>query len=495
MICRNGSRGDVMRTFWRLLAVWGSAILLGYLGLFWWVDAVLRLSTPFSYGALPLLTILLSLRAWLIRTRGSFGLSGWAFIGLLVDWHHILGFILLIAILAFWAWAQYRIRDPERTVLGRQCGWPITLTTRDRFLHLHVLGPTGSGKSSSVLMPLIRQDLMRGHGLLLLEPKGDLAHTAYRHAIDAHRNVIRFDPLLSDCPHFNPLAAEAERAAEGLAWTLNQLSEPGHPYYAVTARIQLLYAVKAVKAAVGPTADIGHLLTFLRNRSVQIAQVPKSEDDAVKSYFREQWSRPQKSQEERQGLVNRLELLWANGTVRRVLSSPHDFSWDQVLDEGWVVLCNLSLAELGQSARALGTLIWHGLAQATYRRNPQSSHRPFFAYLDEFHQWVSDDLSDFLALARGYSLGLILAHQDMGQLSPELQEAITANARQRLIMAGSAGEDIRRFMREAAPYSLARPLRYVPQGRAMAQLTRLGRLDRPRLIRLSYYPLSGDGHG
>ncbi len=478
---------------------WGSAAGLAYLALFFWVDAISRvIGGPYRPAiSIPvaMLTVALAGRSLLYQESWSWALSLAALAGLILSWHPIL-IAAFVGGAVLWAIvAQHQPR--KKTVLAHQVPFPIPvrLTTTDRFLHLHVLGPTGSGKSSSVLMPLIAQDLVHGHGIFLLEPKGDLTRSAYRRAIDAGRSVMRFDPTQTSCPHVNPLSGPAEEAAEGLAWCLNQISGSGHPYYAVAARVQLLHAVRVIKDHYGDSADLGHVLEFFRHTGLQKQIVLDSQDTAAQNYFQEQWQRKAGAgREDRQGLLNRLELLWASPAVRRVLTAPADFTWDEILNERWVLLCSLSLAQLGESARALGSLLWHGLAQAAYRRNPAVPAPPFFAYLDEFYQWVNDDIGDFLALARGYFVGLVLAHQDMGQLSPTLQEAVMANARHRIILPGSAPEDVARFQRGAQPYNVNPRLRYLRRGRAVLQTTHDGRLNPPRMVRLAYIRLGGSGH-
>ncbi len=487
-----------MRPYREQLVAWGSAIVLGYLASVLWLDALARLVSGGSAGLtwlVALATVVISLRALWIRTLRAAGLSALAAGGLLAAWHPWLIVPLCAAAVGSMALIMARPGDAN-TLLGRRLGWlwPVRLTTEDRFLHCHVLGPTGSGKSSSVLMPLAAQDIRMGHGLVLMDPKGDLADAAYRVARESGRRIIRVNPAEPSCPHYNPLDGPASQVAEGIAWCLDQLSDGGHPYYRVAARIMLLHSVRAIKAANPADADLGTLLTFLRDDRIQKQIVQASGDQAAQQYFREQWARRSgSSREDRQGLVNRLELLWANPDVRRVLTGVGDFTWKEVLDDRWVVLCTLPLAELGATARALGSLLWHGLAQAAYGRNPAHDNPPAFLYLDEFHQWVSEDLSDFLALARGYRVGLVLAHQDMGQLSPALAEAVTANARQRIILGGTAADDIDRFLHQAAPYLPARPVRYLPRGQAMVQLNRRGSLNRPILVHLPHHPLGGGG--
>lgn len=376
-------------------------------------------------------------------------------------------------------------------------GWralPILrLDLSDRFLHTHVMGPTGSGKSSSVLMPMIAHDLAKGHAVVLIEPKGDLSQAAYRRAIECQRTIVFFDPETPDCPRYNPLSGPADVAAEGLAWALNQVSEAGHPFYATTSRVQLIYAVLAVKEALGDQADLTAVVDFLRRDGFRRDVLSQIQDERAISYFRDQMGQinARTAHEQRQGLLNRLELLLLNPSIRRVLSGPSDFDWDTVLDQGWTVIAPLSLARLGDSARMVGTLLWHAFAMATYRRQLTNSPVPAFLYLDEFHQYVTPDLSDFLALARGYRVGMVLAHQDMDQLSHALQAAILANARQRILLGGISADDADTFTRHLAPYSWPKDIRTLPRGQALSQLTRDGHLRPPTTIHLPHYALGG----
>lgn len=477
---------------------WASAGLSVYLTLFFWVDAIMRAinqrTVPPPSSLLILVAAAVACRALWVRNTWSWILSAALAAGLCAADDPWLLFVpVLFAVTV--ALRAYQARLGQTVVAYRlKFPWPISLTTADRFLHMHVLGPTGSGKSSSVLMPLIAQDIAHHYGIIVIEPKGDLSQSAYRQAVKNGRSVIRFTPTDAQCPHFNPLNGPADTAAEGLALCLDQLSPGGHPYYAVATRVQLLHAVRVIKATLGESADIGHLLTFFRDSKQQRHLVAACRDASAQQYFQEQWSRKSTaSREDHQGLLNRLELLWANPTVRRVLSAPADFTWDEVLRERWIVLCALSLADLGESARALGVLIWHSLAQAAYRRDPAVPHPPFFVYLDEFYQWVSEDIGDFLALARGYSLGLILAHQDLGQLTEPLKQAVMANARQRIILPGTAADDVARFRQGAQPYAVDPRTRYLHQGQALVQMTQRGRLRPPCLVRLTHVALASNG--
>jgi excisionase family DNA binding protein len=72
-----------------------------------------------------------------------------------------------------------------------------------------------------------------------------------------------------------------------------------------------------------------------------------------------------------------------------------------------------------ENSYLLGTLVVSKLNQiATSRQNMAASARaPFYLYVDEFHNFVTPSLAAILSGARKYNLGLVLAHQELHQLS------------------------------------------------------------------------------
>ena len=55
----------------------------------------------------------------------------------------------------------------------------------DRRAHMYIIGKTGTGKST-LLETLIRQDIVSGQGLALLDPHGDLVEKVLSH-LPEHR--------------------------------------------------------------------------------------------------------------------------------------------------------------------------------------------------------------------------------------------------------------------------------------------------------------------
>lgn len=82
----------------------------------------------------------------------------------------------------------------------------LSISPRDSLEHLHLIGPTGSGKSTAMLH-LILSDINAGRSVLVLDPKADLV-TDILARIPENRvdDVVVLDPS-DPCPvGFNPLA-------------------------------------------------------------------------------------------------------------------------------------------------------------------------------------------------------------------------------------------------------------------------------------------------
>lgn len=103
------------------------------------------------------------------------------------------------------------------------------------------------------------------------------------------------------------------------------------------------------------------------------------------------------------------------------------------MDEGKILLFNLSDGLLGvQTSHLLGQLIVSKIQLALMSRAnlPSSARRPFYLYLDEFQAFVGVNEASYatiLSRARKYAFGLILAHQQTGQLSQDLLREILGN--------------------------------------------------------------------
>jgi len=94
----------------------------------------------------------------------------------------------------------------------------ISLSPTERLRHMHLIGASGTGKSTLIANSII-QDIQAGHGVALLDPHGDLVEQVLNHIPEERiKDVIIFDPADSEFPvGFNMLSARSEAEKNLLA--------------------------------------------------------------------------------------------------------------------------------------------------------------------------------------------------------------------------------------------------------------------------------------
>jgi hypothetical protein len=356
---------------------------------------------------------------------------------------------------------------------------PIALHPADARHHLHVLGATGSGKST-LLAQLILQDAHAGRGAVVIDPRGDLIRDVLdRLPARAVGRTVLLDP---DERHAPP--------------ALNML-EGVDPDLAVDHVVEIFHRI--FSRAWGPrTDDIlrSACLTLLRHGPATLADVPRLLSDEG---FRR---RRTKGLDDPAGLggfwawyegltpagqaqaigpaLSRLRAFLLRGYARQVVGqTASSFSLAKVLDGG-ILLARLPKGTLGDdAARLLGSFVVAKTWQAALERARSGEHARVDAalYIDEAHNFLHLPYryEEMLAEARGYRLGLVLAHQHLAQLPPELREAAAANARSKVYFTTSP-EDARHLEPHVTPELSAHDLSHLGAFQAACRLLAGGQL-------------------
>jgi hypothetical protein len=103
----------------------------------------------------------------------------------------------------------------------------------------------------------------------------------------------------------------------------------------------------------------------------------------------------------------------------------------KMMDEGKIFVANLAKGRIGEdNSRLLGAMLVTQIQLAALSRAdiPEASRRPFYVYVDEFHDYLTLSFADILSGSRKYGLNLVLAHQHLSQLDEQLKGAILGNA-------------------------------------------------------------------
>jgi hypothetical protein len=323
---------------------------------------------------------------------------------------------------------------------------PVAVSVRDSLLHLHVIGPTGVGKST-ILCNLILQDLAAGRGAVVLDTKGDLLNDVLDRVPPRRLDdVVVLDPTDELRPvGLNPLArsGDAELIADQVVGTLHRL------YAAFWGpRTQDILHASLLTLASRPGLTLCELPVLLTNLGFRRELVATLHDDvALKPFWA--WYESLSDGERTQALgpvMNKLRAFLLRRRLRNVIGQAEPrFSVSEVLERKKVLLVSLAKGVLGsEAASLLGSLVVAQCWQAIQSRAAISPEQraPVFVYLDEFQDYLALplDLADVLAQARGFGVGLVLAHQHLGQLPAHVRQAVLGNARSRVVFQTSTDD-------------------------------------------------------
>ena len=130
-------------------------------------------------------------------------------------------------------------------------------------------------------------------------------------------------------------------------------------------------------------------------------------------------------------VVRRLYGILENQTMERMFSHPKSkLDLFNEMNAGKVILINTAKDLLKeQGTEILGRFFIALIAQAAQERAvlPKDQRLPTFVYIDEANDYFDRNIGIILSQARKYNVGMVLAHQFLGQLEPRLHEAIAAN--------------------------------------------------------------------
>ncbi|WP_229070809.1 TraM recognition domain-containing protein [Actinoplanes sp. DH11] len=341
-------------------------------------------------------------------------------------------------------------------VLGRAQigGQAVGLNVVDARQHVHLIGKTGVGKST-LLLNMILSDVHAGRGTVVIDPRGDLVLDILdRLPAAAADRVAIIDP---DQPHpacFNPLAGAGDPhlAVDNLVGVFSKIFQRHWgPRIDDTLRVSCLTLMRH------PNPTLSLVPPLLNDRQFRARFTHDLADpeglggfwtwyDAMNEGLRAQVIGP---------VLARLRAFLLRDFVKDVIGTAHtSFSMPQILDGG-LLLCRLPKGILGEdTARILGSLIVARTWQAAIARagQPEAQRRDASLYIDEAHNFLNlpGSVDDMLAEARGFRLGLVLAHQNLAQLPRETAEAISANARTK-IMFNVDPNDARELAKHTAP--------------------------------------------
>ena len=328
------------------------------------------------------------------------------------------------------------------TNMFRNIATPAYMAREDRQRHFYIVGQTGTGKTT-LLLNMVRQDIQAGEGICFIDPHGETAEKILRYVPPGRmRDVIYFNPADTDYPFGLNFLEYDQRFPEQKTFVVNELF----------SIFQKLYG--AIPESMGPAFE-----QYFRNATMLVIDDPSSgntlldvqrvlADKEFRDYklsrtsnvvvqtFWRQIAEKAGGEASLQNMVpyvtNKFDTFLANEIMRPIIAQQtSSFNFRQVMDEGKILIINLSKGRLGElNSALLGLIIVGKLLMAALSRveiAEEEKRRDFYLYIDEFQNVTTPSIATILSEARKYRLNLIIAHQFIAQLDEKIKNAVFGN--------------------------------------------------------------------
>jgi hypothetical protein len=338
--------------------------------------------------------------------------------------------------------APASVRHPAGLLLGdnvhASLSAEVRLSPDQRVLHTHIIGASGTGKST-LLFNLIRQDIENGDGVAVLDPHGDLIDRVLGIIPESRiDDVVLVDPSDADFPvGFNILSAHSEQEktllASDLVSVFRRLSSSWGDQMDTVLQNTILVFLESPRG--GTLADLRRFLIEPPFR----AEFLKTVGDPELLYY---WQKvfPQLTGNRSVGpVLTRLQGFMSQKPIRNMVSQPENrLDFANIMDTRKIFLARLPEGLFGaENSYMLGTLLVSKFQQIAMSRQAQalSARTDYWLYIDEFDHFITPTMAEILKGARKYRLGLTLAHQELHQLQsdPKVASAVATHPSTRIV--------------------------------------------------------------
>lgn len=302
----------------------------------------------------------------------------------------------------------------------------VRIKASDRTRHFYMIGKSGAGKSALISF-MARQDIANGDGVGVVDPHGDLIEDILKYIPkERAKDVIVFNPADLERPMgLNLLEAKtpeekdfASLAAMEIFIKLfgNEIFGPRIQHYFRNGCLTLMDDEEEGATII----DLPRLFTDDEFSKYKISKI---KNPVVKSFWDREMAKT--GAREKEEMIPYFSAKFGpfitNTMMRNIIGQKHSaFDFRKCMDEKKIILVNLSKGAVGDiNAQLLGLIVVNKIQMAAMSRVdvPEDQRPNFWLYVDEFQNFATDAFATILSEARKYHLGLILAHQYIGQLT------------------------------------------------------------------------------
>ena len=243
-----------------------------------------------------------------------------------------------------------------------------------------------------------------------------------------NREVLYFNPILPDCPYFNPLFVNESDVIENMATTFKMLNPDSSQFFLDMNENTTRKALKILKRLYGDDATLLDFDTLLNNTGgqgkrmvMEFSKMPvtnpsmaRENSDIAAWFLNDYYSGlsgergATKTFEHCSGLRSQVAKLTSNKYLRTVLNPPkgksqEGINFDDALARGTVITIATAQGTLRDLGRYLGYFIILQLQASVFRRpGNEYTRKGNMLYIDEFQVYTNPGFADMLTQGRSY---------------------------------------------------------------------------------------------
>jgi hypothetical protein len=317
---------------------------------------------------------------------------------------------------------------------------PIHFNPADRLRHYYTIGQTGVGKTQMFLKMII-QDIKNGDGCCFIDPHGSDINTILAN-IPPERfdDVIYFDPTHIVRPMGLNMLEFDERSPQQKSLVIGELMSLFDKLFDMKAQGGAMFGQYFRNSALLNMEDpasgntVLEITRVLANAEFRKMKLSKCKNPIIAEFWKsaEQTTGDQGLENFVPYISSKFDDFISNEFLRPIiLQEKSAFNFREVIDNKKILIINLSKGLLGEkNANLIGLIIIMKLQMAAMSRAESldlDKFPPFYVYLDEFQNVVTDSIAAILSEARKYKLSLNMTHQYMDQLPESIKSAVFGN--------------------------------------------------------------------
>lgn len=319
--------------------------------------------------------------------------------------------------------------------------------------HKIITGRSGSGKSEIAKTLIFKHIEKKSCAVVVIEPHGDLAQQVYKSQIftnskQAQRLVVidaeldeNRTPIINIFDQFTPQTEyELDRISQEYTRTFATIfTDEGAE---MTSRMETIlgHCIRVILRK--KDSSIWDLLEFMTGKNENLIKLGATDPNpATQQFFANGEFSNEAYKSTKIGIYDRLQGLLQNQIFAGLTTGKSTINLQKCIDSKKIIIFNLSKGKVGTYAsKAFGRLIISIIQVAGLQRaNVTESHRvPTHIVIDEFQNYVSDTLTEFLNEFRKYKMFLTLASQYIGQdLSTNATKSVLGNTEIKIVAQSS----------------------------------------------------------